>query len=85
MPKYRVDWKEDGVNRSRMYPGHSEFSAIMFHDSLKASAKNPRIKTRISGVTLTTVSDSQVWKPSYHTPVRVHRKLTNKPTDRIKR
>lgn len=85
MTKYRVNWKENGKPFSKMFAPHQEKSAKEWYAILQRDTRNPRIITKISDIKFTEISDSQVWEPTYHTPIRSHRKGLSKSTDRIKR
>jgi hypothetical protein len=85
MTKWRVDWKENGEKQSKMFNMHSGYAADMFYGMLKRDAKDPQIRTKLTDIKITEISTSQVWRETYHTPVRSHRKGLSKPTDRIKR
>ena len=87
MTRYRIEWKEDSIEKHEVFPMHCEFAAKQLFKELRALQANNRhlnLATKLTDITYTLL-DTHVNDPSYHTPVRRHIKRENKSTERIKR
>lgn len=85
MAKYRVSWKEDGVQRNKMFGDAQKHNANNLYVSLKAISKDKKCLTKITDIEVKEINDCQCYRNTYHTPIRRYIKLKRGEKGRINR
>jgi hypothetical protein len=87
MVKYRVEWEEDGVKKSATFPGTKKTTAKTLYDRLVTLSHIPSNQTSIKHISFGFDEPGipPQYRGTYHTPVRRHNKIKNKPTHKLKR